>query len=165
MRSAIVEYPMLLLSMHKERKKIKEGNHINQHLPQAIATKVNGLKAECEKGNAVAMYQLGTMYLDSKEVGYDPDLGRQYLEAAAKRNYFDANYALAMYYKGYWSYPHADPDKSYHYFLMASKCKTDDIRYAKEVQRALQEDFEAYPDKENNGLQYVFKRDIPIKMK
>lgn len=164
MRSAIVEYPLLILSMIRENKKIKVGRRINQNLTQAAATKVARLKAECEKGNAVAMYQLGTMYLDSKEVGYDPDQGRQYLEASAKKNNFDANYALAMYYKGHWSYPHNDPGKSYHYYFMASKCTTDDLQYAKEVQRAMKEDFKAYPD-QKNGVLWVFKRDIPIKMK
>lgn len=160
MRSAIVEYPLLMLSMHKEKKKIKEGKVINQNLPQATATKVARLKAQCENGNAVAMYQLGTMYLDAKEVGYDPDLGRQYLEASAKKRNFDANYALALYYKGNWSYPHADPEKSHYYYFMASKCTTDDPRYAKEVQRAVNEDFELI-----DGKMWVFKHDIPINMK
>lgn len=164
MRSALVEYPLLILSMIRENKKIKEGRRINQNLMQAAATKVAKLKAECEKGNAVAMYQLGTMYLDSKEVGYDPDQGRQYLEASAKKNYFDANYALAMFYKGHWSYPHADPEKSHYYYVMASKSPTDDSQYAKEVQRAIKEDFQSFDDGKN-GVVWVFKRDIPIKMK
>lgn len=160
MRSAIVEYPLLMISMHKEKKKIKEGTAINQNLPQSIATKVARLKAQCENGNTVSMYQLGKMYLDATEVGYDPDLGVQYLEAAAKKNDFDANYALALYYKGNWSYPHADPGKSHYYYFMASKCKTDDPRYAKEVLRALKEDFELI-----DGKMWVFKHDIPIKMR
>lgn len=160
MRSAIVEYPLLLLSMNKEKKKIKEGHVINQNLPKQTAEKVARLKTYCEKGDALAMYQLGKTYLDATEVGYDPDLGRKYLEASAKKNNFDANYALALYYKGHWSYPHADPDKSHYYYVMASKCATDDPRYAKEVQRAINEDFRLI-----DGKMWVFKNDIPIKMK
>lgn len=164
MRSAIVEYPLLFLSMRKENKKIKEGAIINQNLPQSVVDKVARLKAQCEKGNAIAMYQLGTMYLDSKEVGYDPDLGRQYLEASAKKKNFDANYALALYYKGNWSYPHADAGKSHYYYSVASKCPVDDPRYAKEVQRALDKDFKALPDKKN-GVYWLFTYDIPINIK
>jgi TPR repeat protein len=153
-----------MLSMYKEKKKIKEGSMINKNLPQTAATKVKKLKAQCENGNPDAMYQLGIMYLEAKEVGYDPDLGREYLEASAKKRNFDANYALALYYKGHWSYPHADPEKSHHYYFMASKCTTDDPQYAKEVQRAISEDFESYPD-QKNGVLWVFKYDIPIKMR
>lgn len=159
MRSAIVEYPLWLLSISKEKKRIKEGRVRNQNLSQRTLEKVATLKRQSEKGDAVAMYQLGNMYLEGEEVGYDPDLGRQFFEASAKKGSFDANYALALYYKGYWSYPHADAGKSRYYYLMAQKCPIDNTRYAQEVQRAINEDFQLI------DTLWVFKNDIPINMK
>lgn len=161
MRSAIVEYTLVLRSMSKEKKKIKEGQAINQNLSKQAAEKVAKLKAQCEKGNTVAMYQLGTMYLNADGVGYAPDRGEKYLLMAAKSDDFDVHYALALFYRGHWSYQHVDAFKSMEHYMVASHCKTDDVRYMQEVNRAIKKDFGTESTKA--GLQVWFKVDIPIK--
>ena len=161
MASAIVDYLLAFRSISKEKKRIKEGQDINQNLTDESAAKVAKLKAQCEKGNTAAMYQLGTMYLNADGVGYDPDKGEKYLLMAAKSNDFDVHYALALFYRGHWSYQHVDAFKSMEHYMVASHCKTDDARYLQEVNRAIKNDFGTESTKA--GLQVWFKVDIPIK--
>lgn len=158
---AIIDYIKVFIAAGKEKKRLAQGEQINSSLPPAVAQRVKQLQERVQNGNIVAMYQLGIMYLDAKDVGYDPEKGVRYLDMAAKRNDFDANYALAMYYRGNWSYEHNDPKKSWEYYNAASRCKTDDPGYMKSVQQALRNDFGT--EQTRKGLQVWFKVEIPIK--
>ena len=163
MSIALLDYFLgCVVSPIRENKKIEKGKEINHNLSKDIASKVDKLKTLANQGNAIAQYQLGTMYLEAKEVGYNPELGRKYLEMAAKQKDFDANYALALFYKGHWSYQHHNARQSYGYYLNASACETDDTEYKEEVYRAIAEDFGKEVDKKK-GLQVWFAVDIPIR--
>lgn len=157
MALAFLDYIMVFISAFKEKRKIEKGNEINANLPSNIADKVALLENKAINGDINAAYKLGKMYLDADEVGYDPKKGEYYFEIAARQDDFDANYALALYYKGYWSYQHSDAYKSFIKYIVARNCKTDDKQYIDEVNRAINEDFIKIDDT------IMFKNDIAIK--
>ena len=162
MSSAILDYVFGFLSAVRENKKIKKGIELNNNLPNEVKAKVERLKDLCSKGDTVAAYQLGIMYLDADGIGYSPKDGEKFLEMAARKDDFDANYALALFYRGHWSYQHVDAYKSMLKYMDASHCKTNDAKYMQVVNRAIQNDFGTKSTKKN-GIKVWFKVDIPIK--
>lgn len=140
---------------------MEQGKIINQNLSGKAAADVKRLKELANKGNVRAMYSLGCMYLESEDVGYDPIQGEEYLKMGARLNDFDCNYALALFYKGNWSYQHLDAHKSWSHYLAAQNCKIDDPVYINEVKRAIDNDFGV--EKTRKGIAVWLKGDYPIK--
>ena len=160
MRSAFHDYTKAMLSAKKEKKRLAQGVERNANLPSNVVTKVNNLKSRIQQGNLDCAYALGLMYLEGTEVGYNPDLARQFLEIGAKRNHFNCNYALARFYRGHWSYQHQDAYKSMIYYANCTKCRNADPNFVREAIRAYNNDFGRESTK--NGLQVWFKVDVPI---
>lgn len=161
MGSALHDYTMILISSRKEDKKRKKGDEQNKSLPPRIKEKVDNMVARLKKGNYGLAYDLGLMYLDGEEVGYNPNIAVQYLEIGAKNGDFNSQYALALYYRGHWSYTHVDAYKSMMYYIDAANNKNGAPEFVKEANRAYYNDF--FRESTKKGLQVVFKVDIPIK--
>ena len=161
MGSAIHDYSMILISSRKESKRRKKGDEINNNLPPQTKDKVNNMLARINKGNYGVAYDLALMYLDGTEVGYNPDTAVHYLEIGAKKGNFNCQYALAVFYRGHWSYMHVDAYKSMMYYIDAANNKNGDPKFVKEANRAYYNDF--IRESTKKGLQVAFKVDIPIK--
>ncbi len=156
---------LILLSQRNEEKRIKNGQAKNENLPADIQKQRIMLEMSAKSGNINNAYALGQRYIEGSEYGYDPELAEKFFKIAADKNDFDACYALALFYKGYWSYCHLDLYKSYTYFVRASKCKCNDPKYMAEVKRMLNEEFcISTKERDRNGNPMVWtKHDIKIK--
>ena len=161
MGSALYDYTMLFASSRKEKKKRSQGAIRNANLPANIVSKINIFEARMQQGDYDYAYELGMLYLDASEVGYDPDKGRYYLEIGAKNKHFNCNYALALFYKGYWSFQHYDPYKSWLYYASCTDCKNADPKYMQEAIRAYKNDF--FVEHLRKEIKVAFKVDVPIK--
>ncbi|MCM1234981.1 MAG: hypothetical protein NC489_33195 [Ruminococcus flavefaciens] len=161
----IGDYILILISQRNEEKRIKNGQVKNENLPNNIQKERIMLEMQASEGDAKAAHRLGSMYIEGDKLGYAPDLAEKYFKIAAKKNYFDSVYALAMFYKGYWSYCHLDLYKSYTYYVQASRCTCDDPKYMAEVRRMLNEELCINTkEKDKNGNPMVWtKHDIKIK--
>ncbi len=159
---AIGDYFLILLSSIKENRKIKAGAEKNKNLPENTLRAISNKKRLADNGDVNAAYQLGTKYLNGDDVGYDPKLGEKYLKIAAQKDDFDANYALALFYRGYWSYMHHDGHMSYMHYLHAKECKTNSLEYMAEVKRAIEEDYEIL---NNKGEICIYLKDSKTKIK
>lgn len=156
---------LILIAQRNEDKRLKKGEETNKNLSPAIQTKVKDLKTLANENNASAAYNLGCMYINGDEVGYNPTLAVKYFTIAAKQHHFHANYSLALYYKGYWSYFHKNNYKSYTYYLNASKCNCNDAEYMAAVKRVLNKEVHINNkefDKNGNPMVW-FVPDLPIK--
>lgn len=161
----IGDFALILISQRNEEKRIKNGTIKNKNLSSNVQTQISNLKNRADAGEAIAAHRLASMYIEGDKVGYNPELAEKYFKIAARKNYFDSVYALAMFYKGYWSYCHLDLYKSYTYYLQATKCKCDDLKYMAEVKRMLNDELcISTKEKDKNGNPMVWtKHEIKIK--
>lgn len=159
------DFILVLISQRNEEKKIKNGILKNENLPSNIQQQRIILEMSANEGNADAAYKLGSLYIEGDKLGYDPTLAEKYFKIAAQKHYFDSAYALAMFYKGYWSYCHFDAYKSYTYYVLASKCPCNDKKYMDEVKRMLKDEIRiSNKEKDKNGNPMVwFVHDVKIK--
>lgn len=162
--SFIGDFILILISQRNEEKRIKNGQIKNANLSNEIQKQRIVLEMSAKNGDVNNAYRLGQKYIKGDEYGYDPKLAEKYFKIAADKNDFDACYALALFYKGYWSYCHLDLYKSWTYYVRASECKCNNPKYIAEVKRMLNEFCINTEEQDKNGNPMVWtKHDIKIK--
>lgn len=156
------DFALILISQKREEKKIKEGKEKNKNLSNELQLKIEGMEKRAENVNSELYYELGLMFLQDSSVGYDPQKALKYFDEGRKKKNFNCSYAMALYYKGYWSYQHLDDYKSYMCYLDATDCVTDNQKYMIEAKKALKEDFIVESTKKD-GIKITLIKDIKIR--
>lgn len=156
---------LIMISQRKEEKRIKEGRIKNKNLPDNIQNEKITLEMAANKGDVNAAYKLGSMYIEGDRLGYDPVLAEKYLKIGAAKNSFNCNYALALFYRGEWSYCHNNDYKSYLHFVAASKCKCNEPKFMEYVQHMLKNEIHiSTKERDKNGNPMVwYEHEIKIK--
>lgn len=81
----------------KEQKKIKQGKAENDNLPPDILRKLRRLEESALRNNdAEKMLDIGNLYINGKEIGYDPDKALEWWYRSAELGEALAQYNIGL---------------------------------------------------------------------